>query len=101
MSGNRVGAVGFLPGKIALVAQWIERWFPKPCVAGSIPAEGTKWMIKSDHNASNIVHMLFKGLFLYFMIIFDPDIGDTKCHLLCHLACHLESRSRGHLLAHP
>ena len=32
----------FYAPKIALVAQWIERWFPKPCVAGSIPAEGTK-----------------------------------------------------------
>jgi hypothetical protein len=26
----------------ALVAQWIEQRFPKPCVAGSIPAGGTK-----------------------------------------------------------
>src|SRR5437016_3176363 len=25
----------------ALVAQWIEQRFPKPCVAGSIPAGGT------------------------------------------------------------
>jgi hypothetical protein len=25
----------------ALVAQGIEHWFPKPCVAGSNPAEGT------------------------------------------------------------
>lgn len=24
----------------ALVAQWIERWFPKPCVVGSSPTEG-------------------------------------------------------------
>jgi len=28
-----------------------------------IPVEGTKWMIKSDHKASNIVHMLSKGRF--------------------------------------
>src|SRR5690349_11242377 len=27
---------------VALVAQGIEQWFPKPCVAGSIPAGGTK-----------------------------------------------------------
>jgi hypothetical protein len=26
----------------ALVAQWIEHWFPKPGVAGSIPAGGAK-----------------------------------------------------------
>ncbi len=26
----------------ALVAQWIERRFPKPCVAGSIPAGGAQ-----------------------------------------------------------
>src|SRR2546428_6311214 len=26
---------------LALVAQWIEQRFPKPCVAGSIPAGGT------------------------------------------------------------
>ena len=25
----------------ALVAQRIERWFPKPCAAGPIPAKGT------------------------------------------------------------
>ena len=28
----------------ALVAQWIEHRFPKPGVAGPIPAEGTRWM---------------------------------------------------------
>ena len=25
---------------VAWVAQWIEQWFPKPLVAGSIPAPG-------------------------------------------------------------
>ena len=30
-----------LPSTLALVAQWIEQRFPKPCVAGSIPAGGT------------------------------------------------------------
>jgi hypothetical protein len=29
------------PGSRALVAQWIEHRFPKPGVAGPIPAEGT------------------------------------------------------------
>src|SRR6266542_3126991 len=29
------------PRPSALVAQWIEQRFPKPCVAGSIPAGGT------------------------------------------------------------
>src|SRR4029453_8498313 len=29
------------PPSPALVAQWIEQRFPKPCVAGSIPAGGT------------------------------------------------------------
>src|SRR5438067_12990270 len=33
---------GCLSGALpALVAQWIEQRFPKPCVAGSIPAGGT------------------------------------------------------------
>ncbi len=31
----------------ALVAQWIEHWFPKPGVAGSIPAKGIFFNFKS------------------------------------------------------
>ncbi len=27
---------------LALVAQWIERWFPEPKAAGSIPAKRTR-----------------------------------------------------------
>jgi hypothetical protein len=30
------------PSALALVAQWIEQRFPKPCVAGSTPAGGTR-----------------------------------------------------------
>ena len=32
---------------VAWVAQWIEQWFPKPLVAGSIPAPGTKFIAVS------------------------------------------------------
>ena len=36
------------PYKSASVAQGIEQWFPKPCVAGSIPAGGVnQWYINS------------------------------------------------------
>jgi hypothetical protein len=36
------------PRPSALVAQWIEQRFPKPCVAGSIPAGGTsRWCCRS------------------------------------------------------
>ena len=31
----------YIKGTFAWVAQWIEQWFPKPLVAGSIPAPGT------------------------------------------------------------
>jgi hypothetical protein len=38
---SRGGVRGIQHGSPALVAQGIERRFPKPCVAGSNPAEGT------------------------------------------------------------
>jgi hypothetical protein len=37
----RVCRRGSRPPFLALVAQWIEQRFPKPCVAGSTPAGGT------------------------------------------------------------
>ncbi len=30
----------YIKDTFAWVAQWIEQWFPKPLVAGSIPAPG-------------------------------------------------------------
>jgi hypothetical protein len=33
---------------MALAAQWIEQRFPKPCVAGSIPAEGVPTSVEAD-----------------------------------------------------
>ena len=39
---RRADSVSCTCVSLALVAQWIEQRFPKPCVAGSIPAGGTK-----------------------------------------------------------
>jgi hypothetical protein len=38
----------------ASVAQWIEHRFPKPCVAGSIPARGTAKFLLDNYSAISI-----------------------------------------------
>jgi hypothetical protein len=47
----------------ASVAQWIEQWLPKPCVAGSNPARGTskKPVISIDYwfFISTVIHTLY------------------------------------------
>ena len=40
---------------VAWVAQWIEQWFPKPLVAGSIPAPG----IRKARNRKKLRAFLF------------------------------------------
>ena len=39
--GCKNGFFLYINDTFAWVAQWIEQWFPKPLVAGSIPAPGT------------------------------------------------------------
>ena len=43
---------------VAWVAQWIEQWFPKPLVAGSIPAPGTILFRSCSHEKA-------AGVFVY------------------------------------
>ena len=38
--GCKNGFFLYIKDTFAWVAQWIEQWFPKPLVAGSIPAPG-------------------------------------------------------------
>ncbi len=40
-SHHHIGFSATFSASPALVAQGIEHWFPKPCAAGSNPAEGT------------------------------------------------------------
>ena len=42
---------------VAWVAQWIEQWFPKPLVAGSIPAPG----MHKARNRKKLQAFLFSG----------------------------------------
>ena len=39
-AGCKNGFFLYIKDTSAWVAQWIEQWFPKPLVAGSIPAPG-------------------------------------------------------------
>ena len=55
---------------IAWVAQWIEQWFPKPLVAGSIPAPGTKFKYKTAPKCHKVSHF---GAFLCFGLLFIPS----------------------------
>ena len=46
-SHSRIGFSATFSASPALVAQGIEHRFPKPCVAGSNPAEGTMSSLKT------------------------------------------------------
>src|SRR5437667_2013084 len=43
-------ALALGPRALVLVAQWIEQRFPKPCVAGSIPAGGASPLTNMDRD---------------------------------------------------
>lgn len=46
------------PWFISLLAQWIEQWFPKPLVGGSIPLGGTKDKKMSTEKLNRLKRLL-------------------------------------------